>query len=87
MPIRGWLHYADPGMAPYGRSLTDGKGDVIPDSISIVDADPPNIFNRSAIRAAVRFKFQPRVQGGEGVDVPGVQYLFRWTLEDDDVQA
>ncbi|MED5411847.1 MAG: TonB family protein [Pseudomonadota bacterium] len=60
----------------------DGLGNVIEDTIVVVDAEPPNIFDRSSVRAAARFKFQPRVVDGQGVDVSGVQYLFRYQLED-----
>ncbi len=60
----------------------NGRGEVVEDTITVVDAEPQNIFDRSSIRAAARFKFQPRVVDGEGVDVPGVQYLFRYQLED-----
>lgn len=60
----------------------DPQGNVLEGSIMVVDAEPPNIFNRSSVRAAARFKFQPRVINGQGVEVPGVQYLFRYELED-----
>lgn len=60
----------------------NGLGNVVEDTIEVVDAEPANIFNRSSIRAATRFKFQPRVVDGAGVDVPGVQYLFRYQLEE-----
>lgn len=60
----------------------DGLGNVIEESIQVVDAEPTNIFDRSSLRAAARFKFQPRVVDGEGVNVDGVQYLFRYQLED-----
>ena len=60
----------------------DGLGNVIEDTIAVVDAEPPNIFDRSSVRAAARFKFQPRVVDGQGVEVSGVQYLFRYQLED-----
>jgi protein TonB len=60
----------------------DGMGNVDEDSIEVVDAEPPNVFNRSSQRAAARFKFQPRVVDGVGIDVPGVQYLFTYVLED-----
>lgn len=60
----------------------DGLGNVVEESIEVVDAEPPNIFDRSSERAAARFKFQPRVVDGQGVEVPGVQYLFRYELED-----
>jgi protein TonB len=60
----------------------DGQGNVDRDTIIVVDAEPPNIFNRSSERAAARFKFQPRVIDGQGVSVSGVQYLFTYVLED-----
>ena len=60
----------------------DGLGNVVEDSIVVVDAEPPNIFDRSSVRAAARFKFQPRVEDGQGVEVQGVQYVFRYELED-----
>ncbi len=59
----------------------DGSGNVVEDTIRVVDEDPPNTFDRSSIRAAVRFKFQPRVKDGVGVAVPNVQYVFRYVLE------
>ncbi len=60
----------------------NGLGNVLEETITVVDAEPPQIFNRSSVRAAARFKFQPRVEDGVGVDVAGVQYLFRYQLED-----
>ena len=60
----------------------DGLGNVAEETIVVVDAEPANIFNRSSERAAARFKFQPRVVDGKGVEVAGVQYLFRYELED-----
>ena len=60
----------------------DGLGNVVEESIVVVDAEPPNIFDRSSVRAAARFKFQPRVVDGQGVEVEGVQYVFRYELEE-----
>ena len=60
----------------------NGLGNVEEDSIVVVDAEPSSIFDRSSIRAATRFKFQPRVVDGQGVAVEGVQYVFRYELED-----
>lgn len=60
----------------------DGLGNVVEDTIVVVDAEPPEMFDRTSVRAAARFKFQPRVKNGEGIPVPGVQYLFRYELED-----
>ena len=60
----------------------NGLGNVVEETITVVDAEPANIFDRSSQRAAARFKFQPRVVDGKGVEVAGVQYLFRSELED-----
>lgn len=60
----------------------NGLGNVVEETIEVVDAEPPSIFDRSSTRAAARFKFQPRVEDGQGVEVAGVQYLFRYQLED-----
>ena len=60
----------------------NGLGNVVEETITVVDAEPANIFDRSSQRAAARFKFQPRVVDGKGVEVAGVQYLFRYDLED-----
>jgi len=72
--IQGWCQVS---------FTVDGNGNVIEDSIVVVDAEPANIFDRSSVRAAARFKFQPRVQDGVGVPVPNVQYVFRYVLEGD----
>lgn len=60
----------------------DGLGNVDEDSITVVDGEPAGVFDRSSTRAAARFKFQPRVVDGQGVAVEGVQYVFRYQLED-----
>ena len=71
--IQGW------GLVSF---TVDGMGNVVEDTITVVDAEPASIFDRSSIRAAARFKFQPRVVDGQGVEGPGVQYLFRYQLEE-----
>jgi protein TonB len=47
----------------------------------VVDADPPNVFNRAALDAAAKFKYKPRVVNGKPVEVAGVQNLIRFELE------
>lgn len=47
----------------------------------VVDADPPEIFDSSSLRAVTRFKFNPRTVNGQAVKTPGVQYVFRYNLE------
>jgi periplasmic protein TonB len=59
----------------------DGSGNVVENTIRVIDEEPPGMFDRSSIRAAARFKFQPRVKDGVGVPVPNVQYVFRYVLE------
>lgn len=62
-------------------SFTVGAlGNVIEDSIMVVDAEPREIFNRASMRAAARFKFQPRVRDGVGIEVSDVQYLFTFKM-------
>lgn len=72
--IQGWCQVS---------FTVDGDGNVVEDTIVVVDSEPPDIFDRSSINAARRFKFQPRVKDGVGVPVPNVQYVFRYVLEGD----
>ncbi len=55
------------------------NGDVDPDSVVVVDAEPADVFNRASIRAAKRFKFEPLANIGVN-EIPGVQYVFRFEL-------
>lgn len=47
----------------------------------VVDADPPDVFDNASLRAVERFKFNPRVENGNPVPVQGVQYLFRFNVD------
>ena len=60
------------------KFTVDARGNVAKDTIEVVDAEPPIVFDRSSIRAAARFRFQPRIIDGVGVEVPEVQYLFNY---------
>ena len=68
--IEGWCQVS------FTVTETGGVRDVI-----VVDAEPKGIFDSSSIRAAEKFKFQPKVVDGQGVPVPNVQYVFRYQLE------
>lgn len=70
--IEGWCQ------VKFTVTETGGVTDVV-----VVDGEPRGMFDQSSIRAAERFRFQPRVVNGEGVAVPGVQYVFRYQLEGD----
>lgn len=48
----------------------------------VVEADPPNIFNRAAIRSATKYKYKPKVENGKAIEVPGVRTIIRFELED-----
>lgn len=48
----------------------------MPSGIVILDRSPSDIFNASAINAAERFRFDPRIVDGEPVDAEGARYLF-----------
>ena len=58
----------------------NADGTVADSSVSIVDAEPADVFNNSAIAAAKLFTFSPRIVDGQPVDVPNVQYVFRYYM-------
>ena len=49
---------------------------------SVIDAKPPGVFDRSAINAALKFKYKPKVVDGEPIEVAGVRNLITFQLED-----
>jgi len=51
--------------------------------IKVVEAQPLGIFNQSAIQAAEKFKYKPRVVDGEPVEVHGVRNLIKFALNDE----
>ena len=69
--IEGWAQVA------FTVTETGGVRDVV-----VVDAEPAGMFDQSSIRAAERFRFQPRVVNGQPVEVPNVQCVFRYHLEE-----
>lgn len=50
--------------------------------IVVLDADPPNIFDKAAIGAAAKFKYKPKVVNGEPIDTAGVLHRISFELED-----
>ena len=51
--------------------------------VAVVDIEPAGYFERSSENALLQFEFEPRIVNGEAVAVEGVQYLFRYHLQDD----
>lgn len=46
------------------------------------DGTPTSVFDRAAIQAAEKFKYQPRVEGGAAIEVHGVRNRFVFELAD-----
>ena len=70
--IEGWVHV---------RFTVTADGVVDSDSIRVLEAEPPYMFDHTAVAATKQFRFRPRVVAGQAVDVPNVQYVFRYELE------
>ncbi|PCJ86515.1 MAG: protein TonB [Thiotrichaceae bacterium] len=50
--------------------------------VKVIDSEPEStIFHRAAIRAALKFKYKPRVDGGKAVEVSGVRNIITFKLE------
>ena len=47
-----------------------------------VDCQPSGVFDDASVKAALKFKYKPRVIDGEPIEVPGVQNKFTYELED-----
>ncbi|HMB70453.1 MAG TPA: energy transducer TonB, partial [bacterium] len=50
--------------------------------VVVIDAQPKGVFEKSAIEAALRFRYRPRVVDGEPIEVRGVRNVFRFSLTD-----
>ena len=46
-----------------------------------VDCQPKGYFERTSVRAALKFKYKPRVVDGQPIDVTGVRNKFTYELE------
>ena len=47
----------------------------------VIKAIPPNIFDRAATRAALRYKYKPLIRDGVAVPVEGVRQRITFVLE------
>jgi periplasmic protein TonB len=46
-----------------------------------IDCVPKGYFERASVKAALKFKYKPRIVDGEAIDVLGVQNRFTYELE------
>lgn len=49
----------------------------------IIESQPPGIFDRAALSAALKFKYKPKVVNGEPIDVAGVRNRITFELQDE----
>ena len=45
-------------------------------------AVPPGIFDRAAIRSALKYKYKPQIRDGEAIEVPNVRTIIVFKIED-----
>jgi len=48
----------------------------------VLNAQPQNIFNRAALRAIRKWKYNPKIEDGEPVERPGVKVRLTFQLQD-----
>lgn len=60
----------------YTVTTTGAVRDPVP-----VDCQPSGYFEQASVKAALKFKYKPRVIDGKPVEVPGVQNRFTYELE------
>ncbi len=48
----------------------------------VLNAKPQNIFNRAALRAIRKWKYNPKIEDGEPVERPGVKVRLTFQLQD-----
>ena len=51
------------------------------DDPRVIEADPPHVFDQAARRAALKFKYKPKIVNGKPQAVTGVRNIIRFELE------
>ncbi|MBA3564358.1 MAG: energy transducer TonB [Gammaproteobacteria bacterium] len=49
--------------------------------VSVVEAEPADIFDEAAVEAALKFKYKPRVVDGQPIEVAGVRNQITFQME------
>ncbi len=47
----------------------------------VIDADPPGIFNRAALKAVAKWKYKPKIEDGVAVERDGVSTVITFELD------
>ena len=55
------------------------KAGSVRDSV-VIDCSPKGMFERASVKASLKFKYKPRVENGETVEVSGVRNKFTYRL-------
>ena len=63
-------------------SFTVTKTGSVEDPV-VVEASPPGMFERSAIQAALKFKYKPKIVDGEPISTSGVRHRISFEIEDE----
>jgi periplasmic protein TonB len=58
------------------------KSGTIRDPFVVEDQCTSSLFHRASIQASLKFKYKPRVQDGQAVEVPGVQNKFTYEIQE-----
>ena len=53
----------------------------IEDQCMTKDGKPTSVFNRASVKAALKFKYKPKVVDGKPVEVPGVKNRFTYEMQ------
>ena len=69
--IEGWVEL---------EFTVDEQGNVV--EPRVVRADPESVFDRAALRAVRKFKYNPKVVNGDPVRQTGIRFLFQFEIED-----
>ena len=80
--LEGWTHI---------QFTVDEEGAVVDPVVldncagaSLETCTESDVFDETSLAAIRQFEFEPRTENGVAVATPGVQYVFRFQLQDDD---
>ena len=69
--IEGWV----------ALQFTIGRSGAVKDPM-VVDAYPTSVFNRAALQAVQKWKYNPKIENGSAIERPGVKVVLEFSMED-----